>query len=118
VPVLRPAEQLRLALWFGAGVALVLFWGCLLVYEVGYGTGICEDYTYGNGGPNDALDRWCNGESWQGWLTTCLCFAAVSLAAGRVLAARWGRPPIVAGTLLACVAVWAGFGLPQVLAQA
>jgi hypothetical protein len=111
-----PVLKLRLALWFGAGVAVVLLWGCFLVYEVGYGTGICEDYTYGNGGPNDALDRWCNGDSWQGWLAACLCAAAISLAAGRVLAERWGRLPILAGTLIACVAVWAGFGLPQVLA--
>lgn len=111
-----PVLRLRLALWFGAGVAVVLLWGCFLVYEVGYGTGICEDYTYGNGGPNDALDRWCNGESWRGWLTACLCFAAVSLIAGRVAAERWDWRAIVAGAALACVAVWAGFGLPQVLA--
>jgi hypothetical protein len=113
VPVL---SRLRLALWFGAGIALVLLWGCVLIYEVGYGTGICEDYVYGNGGPNDALDHWCNGESWQGWLTACLLLAVISLVAGRVLATRWGRLPIVAGTLVACAALWAGFGLPQVLA--
>jgi hypothetical protein len=116
VPVLRASEQLRLALWFGAAIALVLLWGCVLVYGIRYGTSICEDYTYTDGGTNPELDSWCNGKSWQGWLPTCLCFAAVSLVAGRLLAARWGRPPIVVGALLACVALWAGVGLPQVLA--
>jgi hypothetical protein len=98
-------------------VGAVLLWGCWLIYGAKIGTNICEHYTYAVGGANDNLRAWCEGRSWQGWLGDCLAAATFCLLVSTMLA-MWKprRGWLAVGALLAPIAVWAGFALPQTLA--
>jgi hypothetical protein len=120
LPVLgsaRIAARIRILVFAAAALGLVLVWGCWLIYGAKVGTSICEDYT--GAGMSPLLSQWCAGNSWRGWLGSCLAIGAALLAAGAGLAlatseAAW----LVPATLLSAVAVWVGFALPQEVAGA
>jgi hypothetical protein len=98
-------------------VGAVLLWGSWLIYGARIGTNICQHYMYVVGGANDSLAAWCEGRSWRGWLGGCLAAAAAALLVATLIALRTLRVIWLAvGTLVAAVAVWAGFALPQTLA--
>lgn len=118
MPLLDPARtiaRVRILVFAAGALALVLLWGCWLVYGAGLGTRICEGYSAGE--VNPLLSQWCNGDSWRGWLGSCLAIAATLLAVAVGLAlvkaqAAW----LIPGTLLSAIAVLAGFAVPQEVA--
>jgi hypothetical protein len=120
MPVLGPARsaaRFRILVLAAAGLGLVLLWGCWLIYGAGIGTDICKSTS--PSGLSPLLSQWCDGNSWRGWLGSCLAIAATLFAAGVGLAlgktqAAW----LVPSTLLSAVAVWLGFVLPQEVAGA
>jgi hypothetical protein len=118
VPVLT-GGGLRVALPAALCLGLVLVWGCVLIYGADIGTDICRHYTYVTGGENPRLRDWCKGQSWRGWLASCLVGAAAALTIATVVAAWTARAVwLVPGTLLAGFGVWLAFALPQTLAGA
>jgi hypothetical protein len=113
----RAPGRIRILVFAAAALALVLLWGCWLVYGAGIGTQICES----SAGTelNPFVSQWCNGNSWQGWLGSCLAIATAGFAVGVCLALAYVHPAwLIAGTLVSAVAVWAGFALPQEVAGA
>jgi hypothetical protein len=115
MPVLgaaRTVARLRILVFAAAALGLVLLWGCWLIYGAGIGIAICRNYT--GTGVNPLLSQWCVGNSWRGWLGASLAIAASLLAAGAGLGLATGQAAwLVPSTLLAAVAVWVGFALPQ-----
>ena len=112
-----PVVRFQIGVLALGALGAVLLWGCWLIYEARIGTNICQHYTYVIGGANDNLRAWCEGRSWRGWLGGCLAAAGAALLFTTLLAMRTLRRGWLAvGALLAAVAVWAGFALPQTLA--
>jgi hypothetical protein len=112
-----PVVRFQIGVLALGALGAVLLWGCWLVYGARIGTNICQHYTYVIGGANDNLAPWCQGRSWRGWLGGCLAAAGAALLIATLIALRTLRTAwLAAGTLLAAVAVWAGFALPQTLA--
>ncbi len=113
----EPEERLRrlsLAVLTAAAVGIVLLWGSLLVLGAGVGgEDVCTDYIFQS---NPRLFDWCQGNSWQGWAPAWSIGAFLIVAGARVLAGRrrsaW---PIYAAIPLACIAVWVGLAVPQVI---
>lgn len=100
-----------------ASLGLILLWGCWLIYGAGVGVAICQQYPGRE--LNPLLSQWCSGNSWRGWLGACVAIAGALFATGVAMAmARTQGAWLIPGTMLAVIAIWAGFTLPQEVAGA
>ncbi len=118
----RYRHRLQIAVSLAASLVVTLAWGCMLVFEVGYGTDeVCDPYNEAHDGRNRALLLWCTHRSYEDLLSWCLLFAGAALVAGVAAACTrsrlrwWG---VVLATAVACACLWVGFAWPQVQAGA